>query len=148
MSIRITHKRKGKSEARLLVDNMIAMKMDKIKFHDIGKQTAEHMVNLIDQNSKQEASPKGLRKTIKYEKITDNSWGIGRISLLPAWWAIINYGGNYIINAKNKILKFVAKDGKTIYRKSVNHIVSGINYIERTINFLTMKLSMFKMGKK
>ena len=124
------------------------MKMDKIKFHDIGKQTAEYMVDLIDQNSKTTALPKGLRKTISYEKITDNSWGVARISSLPRWWAIINYGGNYIINAKNKVLKFKGKAGEWVYRKSVNHIVTATNYIERTINFLTTRLSMFKLGKK
>lgn len=147
MSIRIIHKRRGKSEARILVDNLIALKMDKLKFHEIGKQTAEEMKQIINNNSKQEASPNGLRKTITYEKLTDNSWGVGRISLLPAWWAIVNYGGNYIINAKNKVLKFKGKAGEWVYRKSVNHIVSGINYIERSINWLTAKLAIWKMGK-
>lgn len=148
MSIRITHKLRGKSEANILVDDLIADKIDKIKFHDIGKQTAEHMVNLIDQNSKASPSSQGLRKNIKYSKITSDFWGVGRISDLPKWWAIINYGGNYIIRAKNKVLRWIGKDGKFVYRKSVNHIVSATNYIERSVNWLTAKLAVLKLGKK
>ena len=146
MPIRIRYQKRGKSEAQILVDSKLAETLTKQKLLELGLQTKNEMINIISQNSKEAPSSKGLRNSIKLHPFAKGGWGIGKISELPKWWAIVNYGGNYIINAKNKVLK--GKTGEWVYRKSVNHVVSATNYIERSINFLMTKLTMFKLGKK
>ena len=147
MSFTIRYLKKGKPLTQHILEVQRLQIVTKQNLLTIAEATKNEMITIIDQNSKTSPSPNGLRNNIKVEKLA-NGYGIGRISDLPEWWAIINWGGNYIINAKNRVLKFIAKDGTTIYRKSVNHVVSARNYIERSISFLTTLLSTFKLGKK
>lgn len=148
MSFIIKHQRKGKSEAQILVESKKEEELTKAQLLVLGQKTKDNMLNVISQNSKQAASPKGLRNSIKLYPFAKGGWGIGKISELAKWWASLNWGGNWTITAKNvKVLKFKGKDGKWVYRKSVNHIQSPLNYIERTINYLTGLLTAFKLRK-
>lgn len=149
MSVRIKYVKKGKSEAQILVDSKKEEMITKAQLLAIGVKTKDEMIQIIVQNSKQEASPKGLRNSIKLYPFANGGFGIGKISELAKHWASFNWGGNWTINAKNvKFLKFKGKDGKWVYRKSVRHIQNPINYIERSINYLISKLSIFRIGKK
>jgi len=145
MSFIIRHQQKGKSEAQILVDSKKEEEMTKVQLLALGQKTKDEMINIISQNSKEPASAHGLRNSIKLYPFAKGGWGIGKISELAKWWASLNWGGNWTITAKNaKVLKFKGKDGKWIYRKSVNHIQSPINYIERAINYLTGLLTNLK----
>jgi len=145
MSFIIRHQQKGKSEAQILIQSRKEEEQIKADLLIVGQKTKDEMINVISQNSKEPASAKGLRNSIKLYPFSKGGWGIGKISELAKWWASLNWGGNWTITAKNaKVLKFKGKDGKWIYRKSVNHIQSPINYIERAINYLTGLLTNLK----
>lgn len=147
MSIRIRVIQKGKPLITHLKEMQTQQKIDKNKFNEIGKKTAEEMINIIEQNSKESASPKGLRKTIKCEFFKDG-WGVGNLNKIPARWKAVNWGhGGYSIHTKTaNYLRFKDKSGKFIYRKSVhNHKMSPMNFVERSIVFLMAQLSAFKL---
>jgi len=145
MSFRIVHQQKGKTEKQILVQSQKEEAQIKAQLLVVGQKTKDEMISIISQNSKNPASANGLRNSIKLYPFSKGGWGIGKISELAKWWASLNWGGNWTITAKNaKVLKFKGKDGKWIYRKSVNHIQSPINYIERAINYLTGLLTNLK----
>ena len=152
MSIKIRFVTKGKSLKTVIKDAKMLELKTKKELNKLGVITRDKMIEIINQNSKQPASPKGLRKSIKLDFFPKGGWGLGKISDLPAWWTSFNWGGNWIIRAKNvNFLKFKGKDGQWVYRKSVRHIQSPVNYIEKTVFYFRngIKNIMSKIrGKK
>lgn len=125
--------------------------ISKAKLLTIGLKTKNEMIKIIDQNSKESASPKGIRNSIKLYPFANGGFGIGLISELPEHWKAQNWGHTgYVINAKNvQYLKFKDKSGRIIYRKVVhNHPIRPINFLEKSIVFLLSHLAAFKIGKK
>ena len=151
MSLRIIHKQKGKTEKQIILDSMKAEALSKKQLLEIGVKTKDKMINIISQNSKESASAKGLRNSIKLYPFAKGGWGIGKIDELPKHWQAVNYGhSGYSIFTKNaQYLRFTDKEGKIIYRKSVHgHAITAINFVEKSIVFLLSQLSIFKIGKK
>lgn len=151
MSFRITHVQKGKSEHQILVDSKNEETMTKAQLLILGQKTKDEMLSIISQNSKQPASPKGLRNSIKLYPFANGGWGIGKISELPNHWQAVNWGhSGYSIHTKTaNFLRFKDKSGKIIYRKSVSgHAITAMNFLERSLVYLSFQLSIFKIGKK
>jgi len=147
MSIRITHKRKGKSDAQIIIESKKEEEMIKAKLLIVGQKTKDNMLNIISQNSKESASANGLRNSIKLDIFPKGGWGIGKISELPEYWMAQNYGhSGYGIQVKNaQYLRFKDKSGKWIYRKSVKgHPIRALNFVEKSIMYLMIKLSSIK----
>lgn len=149
--IRIRVIQKGKLLTTHLKEMKQLQEISKQQLLKIGEKTKDEIINIISQNSKQPASPKGLRNSIKLEPFANGGWGIGNISKLPSYWKAVNWGhGGYSIHTKTaNYLRFKDKSGKFIYRKSVyNHRITPMNFVERSIVFLMAQLSTFKLGKK
>ena len=150
MSFTVKHVRKGKSEAQILVESKKEEEMTKAQLLALGQKTKDEMINIISQNSKQPASAKGLRNSIKLYPFAKGGWGIGKISELPTHWKAVNYGHDgYGIQVKNaQYLRFTNKEGKIIYRKSVKgHAIKPMNFVEKSIMYLMLQLATLKIGK-
>lgn len=151
MSIQIKYVHKGKTETQILLDSKKDETIIKVQLLAIGHKTKAEMINIIEQNSKESPSAKGLRNSIKLYPFANGGWGLGRIDELPAYWRAQNYGhSGYSIHAKNtKYLRFKDKNGNIIYRKSVhNHPITAMNFLEKSIVFLSFSLSKFGIGRK
>jgi len=147
MSFTIKHQQKGKSEAQILVDSKKAEELIKNRLLVLGQKTKDEMIAIISQNSKQPASAEGLRNSIELYPFANGGWGIGRISELPEHWKAVNYGhSGYGIQIKNaQYLRFKNKEGKIIYRKSVQgHSITAMNFVEKSIMYLMFQLSTLK----
>jgi len=147
MPIQIKHVRKGKSEAQILVQSKKEEAQIKADLLIVGQKTKDNMLNVISQNSKQPASAKGLRNSIKLYPFAKGGFGIGKISELPTHWKAVNYGhSGYGIQVKNaQYLRFKDKSGKIIYRKSVKgHAIKPMNFVEKSIMYLMLQLSAIK----
>lgn len=145
--------RQGKPLKSVIRDSKIKGDLTKRELDKLGYMTLEHMINLINANSKEPTSNKGLRKSIKLEKFPKGGWGIGRIKDLPNYWKSVNWGhSGYSIHAKNaKFLRFKDENGKWIYRKVVhNHAITPMNYIEKTVFYFrnSIKSIMSKLKRK
>jgi len=147
MSFTVKHVRKGKTEAQILVQSKKEEEMTKAQLLALGQKTKDEMINIISQNSKEPASAKGLRNSIKLYPFAKGGWGIGKISELPEYWKGVNYGhSGYGIQIKNaQFLRFKDKSGKIIYRKSVKgHAIKPMNFVERSVVFLLLQLGILK----
>jgi len=155
MSIRIRVIKKGVPLKVHIKDMENLHLIKKEEFKLLGKQTANAMKETINRNKKSKEGNNELENAIDVEYFPTGSkggigWGVGNIGKLPKHWAAVNFGHNgYSIHAKNaQFLRFKDKNGKIIYRKSVhNHGISPMNFVERTVRWLTIKMAIFKIKK-
>lgn len=147
ISIKVIHKGKPLNTHILDIKRLHLLTEQNLK--TIAIATKDNMISIIDQNSKSPASSNGLRQNLDVHKTT-RGYGIGRITDLPSWWKITNWGhSGYNIFPKNaKALRFKDKNGKIIYRKAVyNKPRTAINFLERGINYLRTLLIAKKTTK-
>ena len=159
MSLKITVLKRGKTTRSLIKDLQDIDTELQFKINELGSRTAQKMRELIRSNTKH---PTGnLERNITAEPVIGKNAvgvGIGNIDKLnrnAEYWRAINYGSrSYPIFTKNaKALKFKGKDGQDVYASSVarpKFLISPINYIEKTIQWLGSQLGkiILKIGNK
>lgn len=132
----------------------------------MAKDGVEYMRQYIISNTKRQPSENLLAKSIDYFKIDDNSYGIGKISDLPEYWYVINYGkmfdgGNFYpgggkspkeqrgnFNGEMPLPRFAGVPGgggakfsvsSPYFTMTANNYVNPMNYIESTLSYLKSK---------
>ncbi len=159
--LRVTVQQKG-----VTPDQMILKLTEKVKdiekaMFQLGKQTAEQMKEVITTNSLRHPTSDGLAGVIDAheERLGNYTVGVGRKSVLPPYWYVLNYGKKFTGE------DFIPGGGKTVmgdfagnapdgsyagtpggagvrmshpgtFAVTAQHAIEPVNYIEKTANWL------------
>ena len=161
MSIGIEYKKFGKSEEKIIIEDMNSQKQDKQEFNLIGLEVAQEMKSKISQSIKRPESSKKLEYAITVDYFS-NGWGVGRISSLPIYWAAFNWGSGHLIGKRVPTGEFRPgnpEPNKSDFRKGrwhksgrfsfiVKNPIPATNYIERTAEWLINRIRKFADRRK
>ena len=130
---------------------------------DLGDDTAQKMRDTIDQGKvrPQADEPTTLEENIQCEHFTDGGWGVGDIDALneqAPYWRAVNFGSFHMVGKKVPLGAFNPGDpepnqesnregrwkkgqGKHLF--TVKNPIPATNYIEKTVNWLKLKIASF-----